>query len=258
MATHFATGAKNAVEDAFDRTLRATGKGDLADRLKAVREKNAIINEKDLPWLDKVKEGNINQAFTEIWQGGKTDWERLNVLAREKPQEARKLFGDIVEYMGKATPGQETVAGMFSADTFLTNFNRLSKEAKETLAFNHPTVLKAMEDQALASRAMRERDKAGNPSGTASAGAQMGQAATLINDTLRGIKTLMGASAASAGLSNKRFIAYNAGRGPTAGELITDRMLNMPARGAGLTIPEQDTPEARKSRLEIRLRGGRN
>jgi hypothetical protein len=88
------------------------------------------------------------------------------------PEERQVVTDAVVARLGKATPGnQDDVGGVFSSETFLTNYNRMSPQAKEVL---FPTLTQRNAMEAIAKVAATNRDHSksfANPSGSAGSGA---------------------------------------------------------------------------------------
>lgn len=94
----------------------------VADRLEQVQR---IIDKNGGP--EKVYEA----ALSGTRDGGTT----LRAVMQSLPLEGQKaVSGAVLKRMGMATPGNQDAAGdVFSASTFLTNWNRVSPEAKRAL-----------------------------------------------------------------------------------------------------------------------------
>jgi hypothetical protein len=87
------------------------------------------------------------------------------------PKDNRKeVAAAVLRRMGRATAGnQNDVGNVFSTETFLTNLNRLSPEAKRTLfdRLGVPSVMKGLRDLSGAATNIREGSKVfSNPSGS--------------------------------------------------------------------------------------------
>ena len=123
------------------------------------------------------------QVFAALESGAKQGPTQVRAVMKSLTSGERKvLTGGIVRRLGRATPGQQVDDGSaFSFETFLTNWNRLDKSAKNAL-FDWPGLhgMKAdIEALARASSRVRESSRAfANPSGTAGAG--VGQTAVFV------------------------------------------------------------------------------
>ena len=124
------------------------------------------------------------------------------VMRSLEPSERQVVTDAVVQRLGRATPGrQNDVGDVFSSETFLTNWNRLSPDAKSQL-FPNAAQRKNLTALATVADDIRSGGKVfANPSGTAGAVApyglgylaasgQVGQAATLIAGSFIGSKML--------------------------------------------------------------------
>lgn len=140
----------------------ATGKlkaiyGRLTDDLKAAAE--AAGPQASYAWTraqkyTKASEGRIEQAFSKVLKAdtperaysiltgyategsGQANINALNRVFMSLPKEDRAVVsGTIIRRLGRATAGTQDAAGeAFSPATFLTNWNRMSPEARATIA----------------------------------------------------------------------------------------------------------------------------
>ena len=106
-------------------------------------------------------------------QGSKIGGTRLAALMKSLPMDDQKAFvSSFVERMGRATAGQQNEAGeVFSTNTFLTNWNNLSKPAKQQLFGRFGSEFSSnMEKIARTAALIRSGSNVlSNPSGTAGA-----------------------------------------------------------------------------------------
>lgn len=92
----------------------------------------------NIPTLEKVLQTKTDEAaYNLAVSGAKDGGSRLSVLRRNfKPEEWDTVAGTVLGRMGRATPGQQDVAGQaFSVNSFLTNWNRLAPESKQALFY---------------------------------------------------------------------------------------------------------------------------
>jgi hypothetical protein len=87
---------------------------------------------------DKISPEQAYKRLTDMAQEGTAS---ANIVALQKvlrslPEEDRAVVaGTIIRRMGRASAGAQDAAGeAFSADTFLTNWNKMSPEARQTIA----------------------------------------------------------------------------------------------------------------------------
>jgi len=121
------------------------------------------------------KNGGGEVIFNALLSGTKDGATRLTSVMRSLPIEARKdVTAAVIRKMGTATPGKaasDVFADQFSSETFLTNYNKLSKEAKMALfgqAAYGKTFFSDMDAVARAAQNLRESGKyLMNTSGTA-------------------------------------------------------------------------------------------
>lgn len=125
--------------------------------------------------LDKVlgKDTTPEQIFLNATPKNADQITTLRATMKSLSPADRQIVSDaVVNRLGRATPGrQNDVGDMFSSETFLTNYSKLSDKARETL-FPDLTQRNAVESIAKASSNIREGNKVlANPSGTAGAAA---------------------------------------------------------------------------------------
>lgn len=84
------------------------------------------------PLVDK---GVPEKIFKSIEAGGREGATTIRATMRSLTRDQRDIVaGTIINRLGKATPGQQNAVGeAFSPETFLTNWNKLSGEAKDAL-----------------------------------------------------------------------------------------------------------------------------
>ena len=158
---------------------------------------------------------------------GKEGATRLNAIKKSLTTEQYDVFlSNIMERLGRLQPGQALSgdlvegAGKFSSETFLTNFNRLSKEAQESLFKGKGWTSGMQKDFSEIldiSNFIRQSGRTfKNPSGTADRvvgqGMMLGAAGSLaVNPAfaLVGLPLVIGSSRVVAGLmTNPRFIKW--------------------------------------------------
>jgi hypothetical protein len=158
---------------------------------------------------------------------GKEGATRLNAIKKSLTTEQYDVFlSNIMERLGRLQPGQALSgdlvegAGKFSSETFLTNFNRLNKEAQESLFEGKgwtSGMQKDFSEILNISNFIRQSGRTfKNPSGTADRvvgqGMMLGAAGSLaVNPAfaLVGLPLVIGSSRVVAGLmTNPRFIKW--------------------------------------------------
>lgn len=126
--------------------------------------------EKLQSFIDKNEPEKIYRAAFEGADLGAT---RISAVMKSLPKpEQKAIVSSFVAKMGKSLPGQQDAAGdLFSTQTFLTNWNKLSPEAKGVLFSRFGSQYTSnMEKIAQTSSIIREGSRVlANPSGTAGA-----------------------------------------------------------------------------------------
>ena len=119
------------------------------------------------------KQGGPEAVFNSAMSGTQYGASRLrDVLDSIGPAQQKVLTATVLKRMGTAAPGQQNAAGdAFSPQTFLTNWHRMSGEAKDALFGDADTPIRErVENVAAVAGNLREGSKVfANPSGTAGA-----------------------------------------------------------------------------------------
>jgi hypothetical protein len=81
------------------------------------------------------KAGGPEQVFASLMSGTREGASKLQIVLANIDQPSRQLLAaSALQRMGKATAGaQNATSAVFSADTFLTNWNKMSPEARQAL-----------------------------------------------------------------------------------------------------------------------------
>ena len=120
------------------------------------------------PLVDKAVHSDVYKA---VLSGSKDGAQKLRILKRSMPEENwNAVVGQHIRELGRAKPGaQDETGGLFSASTFMTNYNALDKNAKKVLfsGEKYRGLETAMSNLAKASDAIKDTSKMANPSGTA-------------------------------------------------------------------------------------------
>jgi hypothetical protein len=124
-----------------------------------------------IKWLQKViNKDSPEKIYNAATAGTKEGATTFRTVVKSVPKEARKEVSAVIaKRMGLATGGKQDDAGeIFSTETFLTNWNKLSQEAKDVLFHNvGKGYTKNMSSIAKVSSNIREGSKVfANPSGT--------------------------------------------------------------------------------------------
>lgn len=161
-----------ALADDFDGGLRRAGK-DKAARLfrKADALWSARIDDIDGAWEPVIGKGKSGEAIVEtiesMARGKSGGFARLKtVMSGMTPDERADMTATIIDRMGRATPGRQGAAGdTYSADTFLTNWNRMSDKSKGLL-FNNQATRESMDRLARIAESVKESGRFANASNT--------------------------------------------------------------------------------------------
>lgn len=160
------------------------------------------------------KNGGPERVFAAVMSGTRDGGTTLRSVLQSLPQDGQKaLTAAVIKRMGLANPGAQDAAGeTFSAATFLTNWNKVSPEAKRALFDRYgPSFARNVEKIGKVAQNIRDGSKVfSNPSGTANRGAAIGYYASL-------------PAAAAAG-------ALGAGAAPFVGLVLTGISANVAAR----------------------------
>lgn len=175
--------------------------------------------------LDKVESvvdraGGTEKIFQAATAGTREGATTLrSVMQSLKPDEARMVSSAVVRRLGRANPGsQNDVGDAFSTETFLTNWNGLSKEAKSAL-FDRlgPKVRADMDHVARVASNLRDGSKVfRNTSGTSDATAQIAAAGSALTALLTGNMgalallggTVAGSNLAARGMTSPTFVRW--------------------------------------------------
>jgi hypothetical protein len=148
--------AGGSAPQAFNRANSYSRAGmDRLDRIAPFAEKNAP-----------------EQAFLSLERAARDSVSTLQAVKKSLPEGARgQVAGTVIERLGKATNSQQNDTGsVWSPETFLTNWNRLSPKARDELFSgfpNAPQVKADVDAVAKAASMMRDSSKMwANPSGT--------------------------------------------------------------------------------------------
>jgi hypothetical protein len=118
------------------------------------------------------RNGGAEQVFNGAMAGTKDGATRLRAVMQSlEPEQQQVVASTVFKRMGQAAPGQQNAAGdVFSPETFLSNFNRMSPEAKSALFDRVPELRDSADNLATVAENLREGSKVfRNASGTAAA-----------------------------------------------------------------------------------------
>ncbi len=153
------------------------------------------------------KNGGPERVFQAAMAGTRDGGTTLRAVMQSLPQDGQKaVTAAVIKRMGMATPGAQDAAGdVFSAGTFLTNWNRVSPEAKRALFDRYGSGFsQSMERIAKVADNIKTGSKVyANPSGTANRAAAYTYGASLVasmfDPTLVSTGSLVGGGLAANG-----------------------------------------------------------
>ncbi|WP_312321246.1 hypothetical protein [Stenotrophomonas sp.] len=214
------------------------------------------------------KAGGPEKVYLAVMSGTKDGGTTLRSVLQSLPEEGQKaVTGAVLKRMGMATPGAQDATGeAFSAATFLTNWNKVSPEARRALFDRYgPGFTKQVDQIARVADNIKSGAKVyANPSGTANRAAAMTYGASLVGSLLTGnaggtgvlAATGLGANGLARILTNPEVVKSlaNATVMSRAGVLATARNLqeianrdqdpDIAALAAALSQDPQQQPEA--------------
>lgn len=163
------------------------------------------------------KNGGPEAVFNAAMSGTRDGGTTLRKVMQSLPAESqRSVTAAVIRRMGMATPGAQDATGdVFSAATFLTNWNRVSPEAKRALFDRHGQgFARDMDRVARVASNIKEGSKVfANPSGTANRAAAMTYGAALVGSMFTGgtgglVVSGLAANGAARWLTNPRAVSW--------------------------------------------------
>lgn len=171
--------------------------------------------------LDQVervidKHGGPEKVYSAVMSGTRDGGTTLRAVMQSLPKDGqRAVTAAVIKRMGMPTPGQAgaDAAEEFSASTFLTNWNRVSPEARRALFDRYgPGFSKQMDRIARVAENLREGSRVyANPSGTANRAAAMTYGASLVGSLFTGgttglVAAGVGANALARWMTNPKVV----------------------------------------------------
>jgi hypothetical protein len=190
-----------ALSDDLAAAAAATGN---PEAVKAAARANAFYKAgmERLEVLESVitKNGGPERIFAAAVSNTREGGTTFHTVMQSLPKEGQQqLMAAVVRRLGLAKPGQQNELGdVFSAETFLSNYNNLSSVAKRTLFGRMPDKYQAdLEAVARVAANMREGAKVfSNPSNTSGATLQLGTGLSVVLSVVGGNLPLAGSIAA--------------------------------------------------------------
>lgn len=186
------------IADDIDNGLRSVGKDGAAKMFRQADDfwKGRVehIDEVLQPILGNGKSGEeIITALESMGRGQRGGSARLSrLLANMSPEEAGNTRAVIIDRLGRATAGTQNAEGdVFSSSTFLTNWNKMTPQAKASI-FNDKTLRSNLNDIARLAEGTKASQSLNNTSnsGTVAIGSAMGAGAVASP-----VKTILAAGA---------------------------------------------------------------
>jgi hypothetical protein len=161
-----------SVAEDIDAGLRSVGRDDAANMFRTAdkfwSERVEHIDKVLQPILGNDRGGeSVLQTIETMARGGAGGSVRLSrLLNNMTKEEAGNVRAAIIDRIGKATPGAQTAEGTaFSPATFLTNWNKLTPQAKSAL-FSDKGLRQNLDDIAMLSEGMKASQAMANHSNT--------------------------------------------------------------------------------------------
>lgn len=184
----------SALYAALSRDMEAAARTVGPDAVQAARRANNYtrLSSNRLQELQRVidRNGGPERVFQAAMSGTKDGGTTLRAVMQSLPADGqRAVTAAVIKRMGMANPGMQDAAGEnFSAATFLTNWNKVSPEAKRALFDRHgPQFSRQMDQIARVAQNIKEGSKIyANPSGTANRAAAMTYGASLVGSLFTG------------------------------------------------------------------------
>lgn len=184
-----------ALYGALSRDMEAVAKAAGPEAERAARRANNYtrLSAGRLENLQRVvdRAGGGEAVYNAVMAASKDGGTRLREVMQSLPKSGQQaLTAAVIKRMGMPTPGQAGVdaAEQFSAATFLTNWNRVSPEARRALFDRHgPEFSRNMDQIARVAANLKDGAKVfANPSGTANRAAALTYGASLVGSMFTG------------------------------------------------------------------------
>lgn len=160
------------IADDIDGGLQQAGRGDTAAKFRAAdkfwADRVEHIDKALEPLIGKDKSGEqIVQTIESMTRGGGGGNARLSrVMSQMTDQEAGNVRATVIDRMGRASAGQQNAEGdAFSAATFLTNWSKMTPQAKATV-FGDGKLRSSLNDIARIAEATKAAQALANHSNT--------------------------------------------------------------------------------------------
>ncbi|MDQ7996055.1 MAG: hypothetical protein AAGC76_09390 [Luteibacter sp.] len=210
--------------------------------------------------LDRVvdKAGGPEAVFNAATSGTKDGAFTIrNVMQSLEPDQQKVLSATVLRRLGAATPGTATEQGEFSINSFLTNWNKLSPQAKNTLFDRYGSGFREDVD-AISRTAGNFRQSSRTGANTSGTGQAMANNAALTGFTVAALTGRVGAAAGIAGAAGTANLAARAMTSPAVVRFLarsTDIPRSQwPAAIAGLERDANDKGDQTAAEVAATLR----
>lgn len=173
---------------ALSRDMEAAAAAQGPDAMRAARRANTYtrVSSERLEQIQRVvdKNGGPEKVYAAAMSGTQDGGTTLRAVMQALPKNGQQaVSAAVIKRMGLATPGAQDAAGdVFSAATFLTNWNKLSPEAKRALFDRYGVGFSQNMDRVarVASNIKEGAKVYANPSGTANRAAALTYGGSLV------------------------------------------------------------------------------
>lgn len=199
----------------LSRDMEAAAQAQGPDAVRAARRANNYtrVAADRLEQVQRVvdKNGGPERIYTAAMSGTRDGGTTLRAVMQSLPKEGQEaVTGAVIKRMGMANPGAQDASGeAFSAATFLTNWNKVSPEAKRALFDRHgPAFSKDMDRIAQVAENIKSGSQVfANPSGTANRAAAMTYGAALVGSLFTGGTTPLAVGGVLGNLSARALVS---------------------------------------------------
>lgn len=218
------TAQYKALYAALSRDMEAAASAAGPQAEQAMKRANGYFkaSAERLTQLERVvdKAGGPEKVYAAVMSGTQDGGTTLRAVMQSLPPDGqRAVTAAVIKRMGLATKGNQDAAGeVFSAQTFLTNWNKISPEARRALFDRYgPRFSADMDKVARVADRIRTGSKVfANPSGTANRAAALTYAGSLGASILTGqagvagglAVTGVGSNVLARWMTNPRFVAW--------------------------------------------------
>ncbi len=197
----------------LDMGEAAASKGPAA--LKAFERANSFYRQ-GAQQIEKQLQSVVNKRVPEkvyqaLLEGSRIGGTRVNSIMKAlSPEEQEFVRGTVLKKLGEAAPGAQSAAGeQFSVRTYLTNWNRLSPEAKTSLFGKDGTQARdSLNRIAGIAERLKDIERFSNPSGTASQLTTAGLLGGAFYKPLEVATAVIGANGSARLLTNRDFVNW--------------------------------------------------